>query len=225
MPRSPLALPLLLSACTHQYLAIPGAVLVDGSPNYTYADIYAGPTEPTWTLSAGSTALETGASATIRVDFSLVTEFAVTELATLDTVGATDFSQHWRFDLSEEERAAGVAELEIHALDARPDRDWCQRDGRGEGACFLQADLGVSTMGLMAAGGDTTTVPAWLPLSLDPLDEGAGTCDAYDLEDCCGGAGGVEALQCAWDPSCPCPDGTEQIGTDADGYRICDCPG
>ena len=216
----------LLGACNQQYIAVPGAELVPGSPNYTYDNAYTVSLELPYTFVEGSPDLTVCDSTTVQVDFSVVTEFEVTELVFLDLVGASEFYNHWRIDLTEEEMAAGSAEIEVFALDEKPKQEWCERDYRGVGRCYQESNEGLTGMGLAAAGDNTTTWATVLPLTLPPLvDDGlSDACASYTFADCCEGTSGISVIQCAWDPSCDCPAGTSYAGTDSSGYALCDCP-
>lgn len=217
----------VLAGCgEHQYLGIPGAVLVAGSPNYTYDQAYQGATPPMVTVTEGDGTLVPGEHLTLRVDFSAIAELEVTELVVLDLEGASLYHSHWRLDLTDEELAQGFAEVEVHALAEEPAMEWCARDYRGvPSTCYQRADEGETGVGLVAAGGDMTSAPVVVPITLAPL---AGSepdaCLGFTAADCCSGGGGVSVLQCSWPPECACPSGTGEAGFDGAGYRLCDCP-
>ena len=222
---------LLLDACDHQYLAIPDAEIVEGTPQYAYDNVFVDPLTPTYTVTTGTLDLVTGESVTMEVDFSAAFSFEVTELVFLGlniTEDDSEFGDHWRYTLDSEEIAAKKAEITIYALDAEPTTEWCTPKHLGTWTCYQIADKGIHAIGLSAAGDADLSVFAEVPLTLPSMDTGGvptDTCSAYTVDDCCAGGDGISVVQCAWDPSCDCPDGTTEIGTDAQGYRLCDCPG
>jgi len=142
--------------------------------------------------------------------------------------GDTEFGNHWLYELNDEEIAAQKAEITILATATRPTKEVCTPKHLGTWTCFQVADQGVNELGFSAAGADSVSVPAILPLTLPsmtpsaPSDDTGGACGAYTVDDCC--AGGA-ALECAWDPACACPSGTTDMGYYGDGYRRCGCPG
>lgn len=224
-------LPILafLTACEHQYLAIPGAEVVAGSYNYSYANQFVGAASPTFVVVEGSPTLTPGESVTVSIDFSLVVEVETTTLVFLGLeTGDTDFGDHWQWPLTEDEIEAGVAEVEFTALEEAPTQEWCQRDYRGLGVCYQQADEGVTGLGVAAAGGDDASIYSVFDLFIEPMEEEAadsgGECSGFTAEDCCGGGAGTEVVQCNI-VDCECPSGTTDLGYAGDGTRICDCPG
>jgi hypothetical protein len=226
MSRQPLiVLVVVATACEHQYLVIPAAEVVPGTIQYSYEGYFEGGAAPTWTVVEGSPTLAPGDRAVVRVDFSAVIEVDVTEIVFLglDT-GDTEFGSHWRMDLTDEELAQGWADVELAAVAGGPPREWCQRDYRGIGTCYQEADQGVTGLGVVAAAGDTTTQPGIIPLDLDPLRPSDDACADFDLADCCGGGDGYSVVACYVVPPCGCPQGTTDYGTQGDGTTMCMCP-
>ena len=219
----------LLSACNHQYVFIPGATVLEGTPQYYYTNVFTGTLAPTYVVTEGSLDLTVEQSVTVEFSFAEEFEFEVTEFVFYGLeAGDTEFGDHWLYELNDEEIAAKKAVLSIQATATRPTKEVCTPKHLGTWTCFLVADQGVNELGFSAAGSDSLSIPAVLPLTLPskspstPGDDTGDACSAYTADDCC--AGGA-ALECAWDPSCPCPSGTEDIGYYGDGNRRCDCPG
>jgi hypothetical protein len=221
-------LALLFAGCEHQYLAIPGAVRVDGTPQYTYTGDWGVGAPPTYVVREGDLALSPGESATIDVDLTANVDLDVTEIVFFGFEdNATTLEDHWRYELTEDEIAAGHAEVTFLVTSKRPTREVCSPRVLGTWTCFHLVDEGIRRIGYAGAADTRMSMLGEVPLDISPLREGSpmGTCDLYTIEDCCGGAGGISAVECAWDPSCPCPEGAPEIRVDGDGYRICDCPG
>ncbi len=227
-----LALTAWLVACEHQYVAIPGAEVVEGTYNYAYTQTQVGAAAPTFVVVEGAPALSLGESVTVLVDFSLVVEVEVDMIVFLGLdAGDTEFGDHWQWPLVDEEIAQGFAEVEISALEEPPTQEWCQRDYRGNGVCYQEADEGVTGLGVAAAGGDEASTYGVFDLLIEPMVEptsdtgSSDSCASFTADDCCGGSAGISVVQCNIDPVCGCPAGTADLGSAGDGTRICDCPG
>lgn len=217
----------LLAACDHQYLAIPDAEVIEGTPQYAYSNLWVGPAVPTYTLTEGSLALVLDSSATIEIAFAGEFEFTVTEIVLMGLdAGDSELGIHWRYTLDEDELAAQKAEIAVHALSEAPTEEWCTPRRAGTWTCYQVVDEGVNGLGFSAAGDDSISLVAELPVTLAPLEgaDEADACDGYTIDDCCGGSSGVSAVECAWDPSCDCPDGTNEAGSYGDGNLRCVCP-
>ncbi len=218
----------LLAGCEHQYIAIPDAEVIEGTPQYAYTNVWVGQTVPTYTLTEGSLDLALGSSATVEIGFAGEFEFTVTEIVLMGlNTGDSELGIHWRYVLDEDEIAAQKAEITIHALSEAPTKEWCTPKRLGTWTCYRVADEGINGLGLSAAGDDSISLFAEVPVTLAPLESAGepGVCDGYTVDDCCGGSAGISAVECAWDPACDCPDGTTDVGYSGDGYRRCDCPG
>lgn len=223
---------LFLSACEHQYIAVPGARVLDGTPQYYYTNVWAGVVLPTYTVPEGSLDLTVDSSVTVEFDVSAAFEFEITEIVLfgLEDSGS-EFGDHWLYELSEEEVASKKALVTIQAVSERPTKEQCTPKHLGTWTCFQVADDGVQGIGFAAAGTDSVSIPNTLPLTLpsrypsSPSDDSGGACSGYTAADCCTGSAGIEVVECAWDPSCACPDGTTDIGYFGDGLRRCACPG
>ena len=219
-----------LIACDHQYLAIRNAEVVEGTPQYAYEDLWVGTTTPTYAVTSGSLDMTIHSSTTVAVSVAGDFAFPVTEIVFLGLANEySEVGDHLVYILTNEERAAQRAEITIEVLAEKPTQEWCTPKRLGTWTCFIRVDEGLGGLGLAAAGGVSLSMYTELPSPLDALDGadegGGGICEGYTVEDCCGGSGGVQAVECAWDPACDCPAGTTDVGTTGDGYRRCDCPG
>lgn len=221
---------LLLLACEHQYLAIPGAQPVTGyvvAPNEATAP-------PTWEVS-GELPDEVGESATINVGLDPTWPFSTTEIVVTVWVTATvSYAEYWVYELSDEEREAGEAAIEVMLADSPPSQEVCQGSGtRNNRTCFGPVDEGIESTGWHAStgnGGDAST-GAPIPIMLDPLtppDDGGGQCDTF--ESCCGctwdsGLGtNICPVECYVVAACDCPSGSNDRGDGPEGTRACECP-
>jgi hypothetical protein len=221
-----------LIGCQTQYLVIPDAQVIEGTPQYAYSNVWVGAVTPTYALTEGSLDLEPdGSPATIEVDFSGPFDFGVTEILFMGlNTGDTEFGAHWKYELDASEIAAKKVVVHMYSVTKKPAKAGCSTKHLGTWVCFQGAKLGVTGLGLSAAGEDSVSIPAEVPLTLPPLVQTggsgpSGTCDAYTIDDCCGGSSGISAVECAWDPSCECPAGTSDLGFSGDGLRRCGCPG
>lgn len=219
---------LLLACQPQQYIGIPDAEVIAGTPQYAYSNVWVGPTAPTFVVTAGDLELEPDSSVTLEIDVSGAFGFEVTEIVFLGLeTGDTDFGSHWRYPLDADELLARKAVINIHSLTYKPPKPWCTVKHVGTWTCFQGARLGVDGLGLSAAGSDSVSIYTEVPVSIPRLGGSSepGECAAYTVDDCCAGAPGIEAIECAWDPVCECPSGTTDLGFYGDGYRRCDCPG
>lgn len=217
---APLVLLAFTVGCSHQYLAIPGAEAVldqEWPANFVETAV------PSITV-VGDPALSVGSSVTLDIDVTAVTTFAVTELF----ITGPEFYGHWLYAMSADELSSGVASVDVYALDEQPTGAWCTEqsdDGTGDPYCAQEADDGVTELDVFPTSGDTIGYPALAPITL-PADGGggsSGTCSDFTYEDCCGGSGGIEAVECYVDPACGCPTPSAYTGTNGDGLSICTC--
>ena len=212
-----LALAILLAACDHQYLAIPGARQVaEDVPQH-----FVSTQQPTVTVVNGSPALVVGTSVRLKVDFSPVTDLPVTQILFM----AKGTYGNWALELTPEEVAAGSVEVEVHALSEEPDDEWCRRNQRGSGGCSQLADEGVTFFGISPANATSMSIGS-APLTLPPLQTGSSdSCASFTAQDCCAGSPGISAVACYVSTPCGCPLGTtESGGVRADGTTMCMCP-
>jgi len=216
------ALLLALSAgCKHQYVAIPGATAVLDQEWPEFVET----TAPTITV-VGDPALTVGGSVTLDVDVTGVSQFATTGLY----ITGPELYGHWVYPLSADELATGVASVDVYALDEQPTGAWCEEqsdDGTGDPSCAQEADDGVTELDVFPTSEDTIGYPALAPITLPPKADGGstGTCSDFTYDDCCGGSGGIQAIECYVDPACDCPTPAMANGTNGDGLTICTCSG
>jgi len=215
---TPLVLLALLSACDHQYIAIPGARAIDEGTSKPAATTQ----RPTVTITEGTPSLTLGGHVRMRVDFSAMTEMKVSELIFMAKGPYGD----WVLDLTEAEMAAGYAEVEVHALKDSPDSKWCQPDERGNGSCSQQADDGVSFFGLGTRNASSSGGGAEVPIRLAALASGQDdTCAGFTAKECCTGSTGISVVACYVAEVCGCPSPTTKSGgVRADGTVMCMCP-
>jgi hypothetical protein len=209
----------LFFACEQQHVAIVGARQV---PEEIAQSI---PTQqrPTVTVTEGTPALKVGRSVKLKVTFSNITEVALTQLL----FAAKGVYGNWVLDLTPAELAAGEALVEVHALDAEPSQSWCQRDGRGSGACSQLADDGMSLLLAYAGNEQSLSVPGDTTVTFPPLSGGGGgttdTCATFTAAKCCAGGPGISVVACYVSPPCKCPDGTKKGPVQKDGTTMCSC--
>jgi len=111
----------LLLSCHHQYLAIPGAEVIEGTFQYAYPNALSTSSTPTYTVTADSPDLAVGESTTVQIDFSAVTEFEVTEIVFLGLqYSGSDFGDTWIWPLTDEEMTTKTTDIDIYALDEQP---------------------------------------------------------------------------------------------------------
>lgn len=220
IPSLILLLAVSMSACApRQFLAIPGAELVQ-------SDAISLPTSTTQvavvTVIAGSPALTVGQSVTMTVDYSAVTEIAVTELQ----IFMLELTDVWIYTLTDDERNAGSVDIEVQATDEAPSQDACEIPYHQHGYCAQDAESGVTSSVLWAENADAATSGTLLPITLDPWNDGGGgdACFSFTRDDCCAGSGGIQAVECSIDAACGCPNGTSQdIYAPPPGTHTCTC--
>ena len=72
-----------------------------------------------------------------------------------------------------------------------------------------------------------TPVAPPITVSFDAITNRAGVAQPACTRcgDCCGGSGGIQAIECYIDPACDCPYPAGNTGTNGDGLSICACAG
>lgn len=216
----------LLAACQHQYLAIPGATPLPVD------EVGLDPTEvaePSYTVSAGDFPDALDESVTIDIPIQDVWSFDVTEVVfTVWITETLSYAEYWVYEIQEEERAAGLVQLEIMVTSKPPSEQKCSRWHVGTRVCYGIVDLGITTTSVFVAGEDGTSSPgAEVPITLAATesleDTGTGECPET-FESCCATVNGMQPIECYIDPACPCPGGTTDLGLHPNGYETCDCP-
>lgn len=223
MPTSRPAVLLLALAvgCKHQHLAIPGATAVLDQEWPEFVET----TQPVITV-VGDPALTVGGSVTLDVDLTGVTQFATTGLY----ITGPELYGHWEYPLTADELATGVASVDVYALEEQPSGAWCEEqsdDGMGDPYCGQEAQDGVTELDVFPTSGGDIGYPALAPVTLPPEADGgsADSCSDFTYDDCCGGSGGIQAIECYVDPACDCPTPAVYTGTNGDGLSICACAG
>ena len=91
---------LLLAACEHhQYLAIPDAELVPGTPQYSYTELWVGEDLPEYRVHEGSLGLSGDSSVTLSIRWDTAHE--VKDLVFFGLDGQdTEIGAHWRYPLT-----------------------------------------------------------------------------------------------------------------------------
>ncbi|MDP2315304.1 MAG: hypothetical protein Q8P41_20570 [Pseudomonadota bacterium] len=216
---------LLLAACQHQYLAIPGATPVpvdevDLSPT--------DPTSPTWTISAGELPDELDESVTIDIPLDGAWSFEVTEIVfTVWQTATLSYAEYWVYEIQESERAAGVVSVIIQVLSSPPSEQACSRWHVGTRVCFGRVDEGIATTSFFLTDDDGTgSLGGEVPITLAPLDDvgGGDPGECLTFDECCADVPGYDVLACPVEASCDCPAGTVDDGVKTDGFRQCLCP-
>ncbi|MFH0799515.1 MAG: hypothetical protein V2A66_04960 [Pseudomonadota bacterium] len=156
---------------THQYLMIPNAVFQSGTPSSAAAAT----TQKPKVTAPSNTTYTVNQTVTWTVDFSVVTEIEITEII----IEVTDLDGYFVYPLTDAEIAAGEVEIETGLVDTEPTTSQvCNRDYRGNGTCYEQADTGVTNMDFAAASitGDnfsTYTVESATIENIESSDGGA----------------------------------------------------
>ena len=207
----------LLGCADKQYVAVPGAYVFVGDDPQTQATAQA----PVVTVVQGVPQLVVGESVTMHVDVTMVTEVALTEVRIL-TVPAVD---EWVYPFSEDEIAAGGADIEIQLRDDKPTERSCEVNTKygQNGWCAAPVEHETTQALLWGANETQSSSTTWFPLEIgspDPADT-PDSCASFTFADCCPSAG---VVLCALDPACGCPSGTSDGGLGGDGYRQCTCP-
>ena len=212
---TPLAVLVLTSCGPQQYLAIPGAYAVADT-----TQVSGTAQAPSVTVTQGSSDLVVGQSVTLTVNFTSVTEIAVTEILVIVAPSA----EEWVYVLSADELAAGSADLEVQAVDSKPAAAACGVNTKyhQNGWCAQPADEGATDAAMWVANDTTGSGATLIPLVLPSAGGGSSpdACSSFTFADCCPGGG---ALSCAVDPACQCPSGTGGGDIGGDGYRQCTC--
>ncbi len=132
------------SETTHQYLVIPGAQFFSGSPSGTLS---AGAVKPTVTAPANTT-YTVGTTVTWTLDWSLVVDFEVTDII----IDVPEIDGYFDYMLSDEEITNQTTDIDTYVTWDRPETTQvCNRDYRGNGTCYEQADTGVTGMNFTTA--------------------------------------------------------------------------
>lgn len=144
----------------HQYLLIPNAEFISGTPTGTQA---ATAQQVVITQPTNGTTYTVNQTYTWKVDFTAITEIQVEYII----IEVEDVDGYFVYPLTDEEIAAGFVEIETEVVDTEPVKEQvCNRDYRGNGVCYEKADEGVTGMDFSAANGSTTTL-SWTP----PVEE------------------------------------------------------
>jgi hypothetical protein len=220
-------LAVLLVGCQHQYLAIPGAtpVLNDDLDLHSTDQVF-----PAWTIADGDVPDQVDESVTIDVPLDGAWSFEVTDLVfTVWLAETVSYGEYWVYELQEEERAAGVATITIQILSRKPTKEACSKWHVGTKVCFGRVDQGITTTSFFLTDLDGNgSYGAEVPITLPPLRDGGdapGECLDVDFgTPCCTASGGIRPTECRLDPSCGCPSGTVDVGTDERGFLVCECP-
>jgi len=216
---------MVCSCGKHQYIAIPSANAQDNfSSNIDQRPAHVVPA-PGLNVT-GAPNLVAGQSVTVDINFSAAVTMSVTQLTfiVLDPDGRF-YPGYWDLDLTDAELAAGTATVELFALAEEPKNEWCQKDSRGTGTCYQEADQGVTGIGVMPSNADSLGFPgSTIPVTLAALGGSSDACSSFTQNDCCAGSPGIKAVSCNVDPSCLCPGALQQNGYAGDGTRICVCP-
>lgn len=131
---------------THQYLVIPGAQFFAGAPTAATT----GAAKPTVTAPANKT-YTVGNTVTWTVEWTaeLELEFGgVTDIV----INVPEIAGYFDYMLSDTEITNRQVEIDTYVVWDRPDKTQvCNRDYRGNGTCYEQADTGVTEMNFTAA--------------------------------------------------------------------------
>jgi hypothetical protein len=151
------------SSTTHQYLMIPNAVFVSGTPSSGGS---AAPTTQKPVITApSSTTYTVNQIVTWTVDFSVVTEVTVKDII----IEVDDINGYFVYPLTDAEIAAGTVDIETEVVNTEPAKtQYCNRDYRGNGTCYEQADTGVTGMDFSAASDDGTNI-SWTPIVAETI--------------------------------------------------------
>lgn len=221
--KSPLAPALLLVGCQHQYLAIDGA-----TPVTDYDVIVVdGLAPPAWSVTGGELPAAVGDSATLTVQLDPSWPFPAQEIVVTVLVTSTlTYAERWVYELTDEERQAGLAEIDVMLTSTPPSEELCPRSVVINRTCYGPVDEGIESTGWLASNGEGVASPgAEIPISLAPLrpvGDDPDACDDVDVASLCAGqpVGGNFSIQ----PPCDCPPTTTRIGTSPEGWATCGCP-
>ena len=133
---------LLLAACRQQYLAIPNAELVPGTPQYSYNDLWVVGNRPSYGAADGSLAMRGEGSVTLGIGWETTREVKALVFFGLDGQD-TEIGAHWRYPLTVSERSEKYAMLTIHLLEDRPSASWCAETRPLTRDCYAAIDEGL----------------------------------------------------------------------------------
>jgi len=143
------------SSTKNQYLKIPNAIFVSGTP---VGSLSTATTKPTVTAPS-STTYVLNTTVTWTVNFSAITDIEVKDIVIL----VDELDGYFVYPLTDEEITAGTVDIETSVVDTEPTTtEVCNRDYRGNGTCYQKANEGVTGMDFTAASDDGTNL-AWAP--------------------------------------------------------------
>lgn len=178
------------SAQTHQYLIIPNASWYSGSPSYTLG----GGTAPTATVKEGSQILTAGNSVTWEVNFEAIVEIEAE--VSIVVITSDDLDGYFTYPITADDVENGYVDIEMTLEESPPSTAVCNRDYRGNGTCYEQADTGVTSTDFAVAndvGGGmqlTASVEAGLTIA--------------DTSDSTGGGTSGDTVCSGWTSFCSC---------------------
>ncbi|MFH0799520.1 MAG: hypothetical protein V2A66_04985 [Pseudomonadota bacterium] len=159
------------SAVAHQYLKIPNAVFVPGSPPGSKGNT----TQKPKVTAPPNTAYTLNQTVTWTVTFTSITEITVTDII----IEVPDLDGYFVYPLTPDELAAGEVAIETEVVDSKPGGQVCNRDWRGNGTCYGEADTGVTGMDFTAASYDDAqatfswTVEVEATVTIESVDSSA----------------------------------------------------
>jgi hypothetical protein len=133
---------------THQYLVIPGAQFFSGSP--TAAQTGSSATKPRITAPANTT-YTVDTIITWTLEWDITVEFEVTDII----IDVPEIDGYFDYMLTQAEIDAGTVSIPTYVTWDVPEKTQvCNRDYRGNGTCYEQADTGVTSMDFTTANID-----------------------------------------------------------------------
>ncbi len=187
---------------THQYLVIPGAQFFSGTP--TAASTAGSAVKPTVTAPA-STIYTADTTITWTLEWSAVIDYEVTDII----INVPELNGYFDYMLSEDEITNKQTEIDTYVTWDRPEKTQvCNRDYRGNGTCYEQADTGVTGMDFATANVDAYD-PTVEIVDLEINFEAEFTVETVTISEVAdddGGGGGTtgDAVCSEWVAMCSC---------------------
>lgn len=180
---------------THQYLIIPNSSWYSGTPSYTASP---GGTAPTVTLKEGSPVLTVGSTVTWEVTWEAT--FEVEAEVSMVAITSDDLDGYFTYPITQEDIDNGYVDVDMELEESTPSEAICNRDYRGNGTCYEEADTGVTSTDFALVndvGGDMTGTPTGgVGITIGEVDTGG---DGGD-----GGGSSGDTVCSEWVPMCSC---------------------
>lgn len=194
---------------THQYVIIPNASWYTGTATYNTVP---GSTAPTATLKSGSSILTVGQTTVWEVNFEAIVE--VEAEVSFVLVTSSDLDGYFTYPISAEDVANGYVDIEVELETSTPTEAVCNRDYRGNGTCYEEADTGMTTADFAVANDSSGTFMLTMEAEVGFVISETDTEDSDDGGS--GGGGSSGSTVCSgWTSMCSCSLRACSDGTNA----------